>query len=137
MKIHRFHLLLQFLIIYIIIIPNLPKIASALRCAPDYKSKGDNYSSINDPQDNFAYFYGYEFAHKVGDEYYDHWKGIYWDNEKFCYDAYDNYTRPSQLSDLDDYEIEEYKVVTNLQDAENEEFYILIEHDQSNLINFH
>ena len=116
---------------------NLPKIESDLTCAPDYKSKGDNYSSLNDPQDNFEYFYGYEFNHKVGDEYYDHWKGIYWDSEKFCYDAYDNFTRPSKLSELDDYKIEEFEVFSKSEDVGDKESYILIEHEQSNLINFH
>ena len=116
---------------------NIPKIESSLTCSPDYKSKGDNYSSLNDPQDNFEYFYGYEFAHKVGEEYYDHWKGVYWDSEKFCYDAYDNFPRPSKLSELYDYEIEEFDVFSNLEDVGDKESYILIEHEQSNLINFH
>ena len=91
---------LFFLIIFITLLDFIPKTESALKCAPDYKSKGDNYSSVNDPQDNFEYFYGYEFAHRAGEEYYDHWKGIYWDKEQFCYDAYDNFTRPENLSDL-------------------------------------
>ena len=110
---------------------------SALKCAPDFKSKGDNYSSVNDPQDSFEYFYGYEFAHRVGGEYYDHWKGIYWDNERFCYDAYDNFTRPEKLSDMAEYELTDIDVVSNLDDAEGKESYVLIEHDQTNLVNFH
>ena len=110
---------------------------SALKCTPDFKSKGDNYSSVNDPQDSFEYFYGYEFAHRVGGEYYDHWKGIYWDNERFCYDAYDNFTRPEKLSDMAEYELTDIDVVSNLDDAEGKESYVLIEHDQTNLVNFH
>jgi len=125
------------LIILLFFLPNIPKTESALKCAPDFISKGDNYSSVNDPQDNFAYFYGYEFAHRAGGEYYDHWKGIYWDNEPFCYDAYDNFTRPEKLSDLEAYEISTFDVVTNLEDAEDKESYILIDHDQTNLVNFH
>ena len=138
MKVNRYYFLLLFFeIIILIMIKNIPIIESSLKCTPDFKSKGDNYSSINDPQDNFEYFYGYEFAHRAGGEYYDHWKGVFWDSEKFCYDAYDNYTRPEKLSDLDDYEIEEYPVITNLEDAVDKDYYILIEHDQSNLVNFH
>ena len=124
------------LIIFTIFLPKIPKIESALKCPPDFKSKGDNYSSIDDPQDNFEYFYGYEFAHKVGDEYYDHWKGVYWDNKQFCYDAYDNFTRPDTLTEPYD-EISEFQIVSNLDDVVNPDSYILIEHDQSNLINFH
>ena len=139
MKIHRYYFKLLFHIILIISFQNIPKIKSLLTCPPDFKSQGDNYSSRNDPQDNIEYFYGYEFTHKVGSEYYDHWKGVYWDSENFCYDAYNNKTRPSKLSDLDDYKIKEYNVYTNLndvQDGDNNE-YIILEHDQSNLINFH
>ena len=127
--------ILNIFLIFIIFSLNIPKIESALKCAPDYKSKGDNYFSVNDPQDNFEYFYGYEFAHKVGDEYYDQWKGVYWDNEQFCYDAYDNFTRPDSLTDA--YEISQYEVVNKLEDVQNPDSYILIEHDQSNLVNFH
>ena len=82
--------------IFITFLQIIPLMQSSLTCAPDFKSIGDNYSSVNDPQDNFEYFYGYEFAHRAGGEYYDHWKGIYWDNEPFCYDAYDNFTRPEK-----------------------------------------
>ena len=132
--------LYSFLIYYYIFITFLqiiPLIQSSLTCAPDFKSIGDNYSSVNDPQDNFEYFYGYEFAHRAGGEYYDHWKGIYWDNEPFCYDAYNNFTRPEKLSDLTPYEITDINVVTNLEDAEGKDSYVLIEHDQTNLANFH
>ena len=137
MIIHRCNLTLFFQIILLITFLNILKIKSSLTCNPDYKSQGDNYSSLNDPQDNVEYFYGYEFAHKVGEEYYDHWKGVYWDSELFCYDAYNNITRPAKLSDLDDYEIKEYNVYTNLDDAQNDNEYIILEHEQSNLINFH
>ena len=128
---------LNFLFVYFIFFQIILKTESSLKCAPDFKSKGDNYSSVNDPQDNFAYLYGYEFAHRAGGEYYDHWKGIYWDNEPFCYDAYDNFTRPEKLSDIEGYEISTFDVVTNLEDAVGKESYILIEHDQTNLVNFH
>ena len=128
---------LFFLIIIAFLLQFIPKTESALKCAPDYKSKGDNYSSVDDPQDNFEYFYGYEFAHRAGGEYYDHWKGIYWDNERFCYDAYDNFTRPEKLSDMPSYPLQDVDVVTNLEEAANKESYILIEHDQTNLVNFH
>ena len=136
MKVDRFH---SFLLIFIIItiIQNIPTIKSSLTCYPDYKSKGDNYSSLDDPEDKSEYLYGYEFAHKVGSEYYDHWKGIYWDSENFCYDAYDNETRPENLSALGYYDIEEIEVVSNINDVTNQTSYILIEHEQSNLINFH
>ena len=139
MKIHRYYFKLLFHIILIISFQNIPKIKSLLTCPPDFKSQGDNYSSRNDPQDNIEYFYGYEFTHKVGSEYYDHWKGVYWDSENFCYDAYNNKTRPSKLSDLDDYKIKEYNVYTNLNDVQDDDNneYIILEHDQSNLINFH
>ena len=127
----------NFLFIYLMLFQIILKTESSLKCTPDFKSKGDNYSSINDPQDNFEYFYGYEFAHRAGGEYYDHWKGIYWDNEPFCYDAYDNFTRPEKLSDIEGYKISTFDVVTNLEDAAGKESYILIEHDQTNLVNFH
>ena len=108
MIIHRYYFTLFFPLILLISFYNIPKIKSSLTCPPDFKSQGDNYSSRNDPQDNHEYFYGYEFAHKVGDEYYDHWKGVYWDSEIFCYDAYNNISRPSKL-DSDDYEMKEYE----------------------------
>ena len=119
------------------IIQNIPTIKSSLTCYPDYKSKGDNYSSLDDPEDKSEYLYGYEFNHKVGSEYYDHWKGIYWDSENFCYDAYYNVTRPEKLSDLEAYDIEEYDVFSNINDVTNQNSYILIEHEQSNLKSFH
>ena len=128
---------LYFLYIFILLFLNIPIITSSLKCAPDFKSKGDNYSSINDPQDNFEYFYGYEFAHRAGEEYYDHWKGIYWDSEPFCYEAYDNYSRPSNLDEIERKDISEFDVVNNLDDVINSDLYILIDHDQSNLLNFH
>ena len=124
--------------ITLIILFQLIQFNSSLKCAPDFKSKGDNYSSVDDPQDNFEYFYGYEFAHRVGGEYYDHWKGIYWDAEQFCYDAYDNFTRPEKLSDLGPYdELKDIEVVTNLDEADGKDSYVLIDHDQTNLVNFH
>ena len=128
---------LFFLIIFSILLEFIPMTESALKCAPDFKSKGDNYSSVDDPQDNFEYFYGYEFAHRAGEEYYDHWKGIYWDKEQFCYDAYDNFTRPEKLSDLGEYPITDCDVVTSLDDVGDKKSYVLIEHDQTNLANFH
>ena len=128
---------LIFLLIYITLFQSIPKTILALNCAPDYISKSDNYSSAFDPQDNFAYFYGYEFAHRAGGEYYDRWKGIHWDNEQFCYDAYDNFTRPTSLADTQPFEITECDVVTNLADVGDKESYLLIEHDQTNLVNFH
>ena len=136
MKVDRFH---SFLLIFIImtIIQNIPTIKSSLTCYPDYKSKGDNYSSLDDPEDKSEYLYGYEFNHKVGSEYYDHWKGIYWDSENFCYDAYYNVTRPEKLSDLEAYDIQEYDVFSNINDVTNQNSYILIEHEQSNLKSFH
>ena len=124
-------------IFFLIIIQLISNINSALKCAPDFKSKGDNYSSLNDPQDNFEYFYGYEFAHRVGGEYYDHWKGIFWDDEPFCYDAYDSFTRPEKLSDLDLYETTDIDVVSNLDDAQGKDLYVLIDHEQTNLVKFH
>ena len=136
MKAENFHSLLLFLIT-IIFIQNIPTIKSSLTCYPDYKSKGDNYSSLDDPEDNSEYLYGYEFAHKVGSEYYDHWKGVYWDSENFCYDAYYNETRKEKLSELPPISIDEYDVVSNINDVTNPNSYILIEHDQSNLLSFH
>ena len=53
---------------------------------------------------------------------------MYWDNDPFCYDTYDNFTRV-EITDID--------VATNLEDAEGKDSYILIEHNQTNLINFH
>ena len=129
--------LLIFVFIFFAFLQDFPKTESALTCAPDYKSKGDNYSSMNDPQENFEYFYGYEFAHRAGGEYYDHWKGIHWDNERFCYDAYDNFTRPEKLEDTPTYDILVSDVITNLEEVGDKDSYILIEHDQTNLVNFH
>ena len=127
--------LLIFLINFLIIFQTIQKADSALTCEPDYKSIGDNYSSFDDPQDTFEYFYGYEFAHRAGGEYYDHWKGIYWDGEQFCYEAYYNETRPSALTDS--YTITSTDVVAKKEDIGSKTSYILIEHDQTNLINFH
>ena len=131
-----FHFSLISLIIFIFLFSDIPKAKSALKCAPDYKSKGDNYSSINDPQDNSEYFYGYEFAHRVGGEYYDHWKGIYWDDVPFCYDAYDNFTRPESLTGTYD-NIQEFDIISKEEDIGDKESYVLIDHDQTNLVNFH
>ena len=131
-----FHFSLISLIIFIFLFSDIPKVESALKCAPDYKSKGDNYSSINDPQDNSEYFYGYEFAHRVGGEYYDHWKGIYWDDVPFCYDAYDNFTRPESLTETYD-NIQEFDIISKEEDIGDKESYVLIDHDQTNLVNFH
>ena len=47
-----------FLISFMIIFQIIPKVKSTLSCTPDYKSIGDNYSSVNDPQDNSEYLYG-------------------------------------------------------------------------------
>ena len=137
MKTDIFHSILFFQILFFILIQNIQITESALTCYPDYKSKGDNYSSLDDPEDKSEYLYGYEFAHKVGSEYYDHWKGVYWDSENFCYDAYYNETRKEKLSDLSPISIDEYDVVSNINDVTNPNSYILIEHDQSNLLSFH
>jgi hypothetical protein len=117
-------------------------IIAKLTCAPDYKSIGDNYNCLDDPQDETENFYGYEFAHRAGDgtqEYYDHWKGIYWDDEQFCYDAYDNTTRPEEnLDELDRYEISKYTVVSSLDEiTEDDSSYIILEHEKTNLVNLH
>ena len=123
--------------ILFIILQIIPIAKSSLKCEPDFKSKGDDFPKINNPPENNEYLYGYEFAHKIGEEYYDHWKGVYWDNESFCYDAYDSFFNSSSSTVLKDYEISEFDVVSNLNDIQNKESYILIEHEQSNLINFH
>ena len=47
------------------------------------------------------------------------------------------YEYRKKLSDLGTYSIEEYDVVSNINDVINPNSYILIEHEQSNLINFH
>ena len=91
---------------------------------------------MDDPQDNIEYLYGYEFAHKIGSEYYDHWKGVFWDNEDFCYDAYDNTTRPTELIINED-QMLSFDIISNINDADGKNFYILIEHEQSNLLEFH
>ena len=44
---------LYFLYIFLLILINFPIIISSLKCSPDFKSKGDNYLSMNDPQDHF------------------------------------------------------------------------------------
>ena len=137
MKIHRNSIIIIILnIIYISFIGEIPLISSSLTCPPDYKSQGDNYSSMDDPQDNIEYLYGYEFAHKIGSEYYDHWKGVFWDNEDFCYDAYDNTTRPTELIINED-QMLSFDIISNINDADGKNFYILIEHEQSNLLEFH
>ena len=123
--------------ILFIILQIIPIAKSSLKCEPDFKSKGDDFPKINNPPENNEYLYGYEFAHKIGEEYYDHWKGVYWDNESFCYDAFDSFFNSSSSTVLKDYEISEFDVVSNLNDIQNKESYILIEYEQSNLINFH
>ena len=142
MKTKKIYPTIYFMIFtFLIIFQKIPLNNSKLKCEPDFKSYGDNYNSLNDPQDESENFYGYEFAHFAGkdnQEYYDHWKGVYWDSEKFCYDAYDNTTRPLEsLDEQDDYEIEEYKVVSSLDEITTEEKYIILDHEQSNLINLH
>ena len=143
MKSRKILLKIFCLIFKLIIFHKIPFCKSKLKCEPDFKSFGDNYNSLNDPQDESENFYGYEFAHRAGagdgsEEYYDHWKGIYWDDEQFCYDAYDNTTRPiDNLDELGKYTINKYKVVSNLDEIPTEENYIIIEHDQSNLVNLH
>ena len=139
--------IVQLLIFFItftsfIIINKLPLIISKLTCEPDYKSIGDNYNSLDDPQDETENLYGYEFAHRAGDgtqEYYDHWKGVYWDDEQFCYEAYDNTTRPEDnLDELNKYKIDTFTVLTSADEISSEETsYIILEHDQSNLANLH
>ena len=143
MKSRKYYYLSFFFLIFIFlyIIQNIPSIKSKLICEPDFKSIGDNYNSLNDPQDESENFYGYEFAHRAGkgnSEYYDHWKGIYWDNEQFCYDAYDNTTRPSDnLDELGTYKIDQFDVVSNFDEVPNKPSYIIINHEQTNLLNLH
>jgi hypothetical protein len=138
--------LVSFLILAcFIIIFEIPSIKSKLRCEPDFKSKGDNYNCLDDPEDDTENFYGYEFAHRAGKssedhEYYDRWKGVYWDGDQFCYDAYDNTTRPTEnideLGAYDD-EIENIKVISNLEEPPTEGSYVIIDHDETNLVNLH
>ena len=138
--------LVSFLIITcLIIVFEIPSINSKLRCEPDFKSIGDNYNCLDDPEDDTENFYGYEFAHRAGKssedhEYYDRWKGVYWDGDQFCYDAYDNTTRPieniDELGDYDDY-IENIKVISNLEEPPTEGSYVIIDHDETNLVNLH
>ena len=142
MKIKEIYLIKYFIIFkFLIIFQKIALNNSKLKCEPDFKSYGDNYNSLNDPQDASENFYGYEFAHFAGEEnqeYYDHWKGIYWDSEQFCYDAYDNTTRPIEnLDEQGRYDIEKYIVISNLDEIPTEENYIILEHEQSNLINLH
>ena len=135
MKVHKYKFESLFILFIIIIIfQKIPNIQSSLKCGADFISKGDIKNALQVNSDNL---YGYEFAHRAGGNYYDHWTGLYWDSEPFCYDAYDNFTRPSKLSDIEGYTISEYDIVTNIEDAKNKESYILIEHDKTNLVNFH
>ena len=140
MKSRRFGSLILFFIFIFSIIINISSIKSKLICEPDFKSIGDDYNSLNDPQDHSEYLYGYEFAHRAGDgEYYDYWKGIYWDDENFCYKAYDINERPiNNLDELGPYDrIESYPVINNLDDIPSSGSYIFINHTQSNLLNIH
>ena len=130
---------------YLRILKDIPSIKSKLTCAPDFKSIGDNYNCLDDPEDDTENFYGYEFAHRAGKtnekhEYYDHWKGVYWDDEQFCYDAYDNTTRPQEnLDELGNYNdnIENIKVISDLEESPINGSYVIINHDQTNLVNLH
>jgi hypothetical protein len=113
----------------------LPQVELKLKCEPDHKSIGDNYNCEPDPDDDSEYFYSYEFAHKVGEkEYYDHWKGVYWDAEPFCYDAYDNNTRKNGLiysgfSDIN--------VFSEEDDSPRPDSYVNISQSETNLVNLH
>ena len=140
------YLLVSFLIITsLVILEKLPLIKSKLRCEPDFKSIGDNYNCLDDPEDDTENFYGYEFAHRAGKsnedhEYYDRWKGVYWDAEQFCYDAYDNTTRPKEnIDELGNYDanIADIKVISNLEEPPDSGGYVVIDHDQTNLVNLH
>ena len=119
----------------IILVILLPLVELKLKCEPDHKSIGDNYNCLPDPDDDSEYFYSYEFAHKAGEkEYYDHWKGVYWDAEKFCYDAYDNTTREDGLvysgfSDI--------KVFSEEDDSPRPDEYVNISQSETNLVNLH
>ena len=141
MKSRNIHISIFLIFSFLIIIINISFIKSKLKCEPDFKSYGDNYNSLNDPQDVSEFFYGYEFAHRAGNgnnEYYDKWKGIYWDEEQFCYDAYDNTTRPiDNLDELGLYRIKQINVITNPDEIPSVDDYIVIEHDQTNLISLH
>ena len=139
MKERKLPLLSIFFIFYaLIILINISFIQSKLSCEPDFKSQGDNYNSLDDPQDSSEYFYGYEFAHRAGDqEYYDRWKGVYWDNQKFCYKAYDNFTLPESLDEITDDVVVSQTVVSDLDPTPTEDSYVILNHTQSNLVNLH
>ena len=130
------------IIFYIIFLGSILLIQSKLKCEPDFKSYGDNYNcDQSDYQDSREYFYGYEFAHRAGkstnDEYYDKWKGIYWDAEQFCYKAYTNDSRPANLDDLRPYtKIDEINVISNNEDPPNGD-YVMINHEDTNLVDLH
>ena len=130
-----------FIFLYIRIIKRIPLSTAKLKCEPDFKSIGDNYNCLDDPQDLTENLYGYEFAHRAGDgtqEYYDRWKGIYWDDEQFCYDAYDNTTRPvDSLDELPKYDIKKYTIINELDEIPSDDAYVILEHDKSNLANLH
>ena len=128
---------------YLIFIKKISLVLSKLKCEPDYKSLGDNYNCLDDPQDETENLYGYEFAHRAGkgdgsEEYYDRWKGIYWDDETFCYDAYYNVTRPEEsLDELEPYEIKTFDVYTELDEIPSSGDYLIIYHNKTNLVNLH
>ena len=129
------------IIFYIIFLGSILLIQSKLKCEPDFKSYGDNYNcDQSDYQDSREYFYGYEFAHRAGrttnDEYYDKWKGIYWDAEQFCYKAYTNDSRPEKLDDLGPYKIDDINVISNNEDPPNGD-YVMINHEDTNLVDLH
>ena len=130
-----------FTTLYLNIFKNIPKTISKLKCEPDFKSFGDNYNCEDDPQDLTEYLYGYEFAHraKVGngnEEYYDKWKGIYWDDEIFCYESYNNITRPTD-DNLKPLEAAKIQVLSDLDTIPDDpdSSYVIIEHDKTNLVN--
>ena len=127
-------------IFYIIFLGSILLIQSKLRCEPDFKSYGDNYNcDQSDYQDSREYFYGYEFAHRAGtDEYYDKWKGVYWDAEQFCYKAYTNDSRPEKLDDLGPYNIKPITVISNNEEPPSDgSDYVMINHDDTNLVDLH
>ena len=113
----------------------LPLVELKLKCEPDHKSIGDNYNCQPDPDDDSEYFYSYEFAHKAGgQEYYDHWKGVYWDAEPFCYDAYNNNTRENGLINSDFSSID---VFSEEDDTPRPANYVNISQSETNLVNLH
>jgi hypothetical protein len=128
------------IIFYIIFLGEILLTQSKLRCEPDFKSYGDNYNcDQSDYQDSREYFYGYEFAHRAGtDEYYDKWKGVYWDAEQFCYKAYTNDSRPEKLDDLGPYNIKPITVISNNEEPPSDgSDYVMINHDDTNLVDLH